>query len=128
MGGAFTAKDFRTWTGTVLAARALQELPRYHTKAEATRNIRRAVEAVSGLLGNTPAVCRTSYIHPAVTDGYLDGTLLRSSLTRVGRNGNGKASDLVKTEAAGVPAAGRVCQAACRLTSSWEFVWQTVVG
>jgi len=96
-GSGFTAKDFRTWTGTVLAARALQELPPYRTKAEATKNVKKAVEAVAGLLGNTPAVCRKSYIHPAVVEGYFDGRLARSSFARVGKNGQ-REDDLSKTE------------------------------
>jgi DNA topoisomerase-1 len=96
----FTAKDFRTWTGTVLAAHALRQLPPFKTKVEITRNIRKAVEAVGGVLGNTPTVCRNSYIHPAIVDGYMDGSLLRSSLTRVGRDGGAGMADLDKTEAA----------------------------
>ncbi|HVM45820.1 MAG TPA: DNA topoisomerase IB, partial [Candidatus Thermoplasmatota archaeon] len=60
----FTAKDFRTWAGTVLAAVALQEVATYETKAEAKRNVTAAIERVAKRLGNTPAVCRKCYVHP----------------------------------------------------------------
>jgi DNA topoisomerase I len=71
----FTAKDFRTWAGTVLAAWALSARPAARTKAEAKKNVLRAVEKVAGRLGNTVAVCRKCYVHPVVFDAYLDGTL-----------------------------------------------------
>jgi len=74
-GQAFTAKDFRTWAGTVLAAWALRDLPAVRTRAEAKKNVVRAVERVAGRLGNTVAICRKSYVHPVVFDAYLDGTL-----------------------------------------------------
>ena len=75
-GQAFTAKDFRTWAGTVLAAWALHELGDGRTKKEAKKNVLRAVERVAGRLGNTVAISRKSYVHPVVFDAYLDGTLL----------------------------------------------------
>ncbi len=71
-----TAKDFRTWAATNLAAMALRELERYDSAAAAKKNVLRAVESVAKLLGNTPSVCRKCYIHPAIFDGYLDGSLL----------------------------------------------------
>ncbi len=71
-----TAKDFRTWAATNLAAMALHELERYDSEAKNKKNVVQAVEAVAGLLGNTPSVCRKCYIHPAIFDGYLDGSLL----------------------------------------------------
>jgi len=74
-GSDVTAKDFRTWSATVLAATALREQSAAETMAAAKRNVVRAVEAVSGLLGNTPAVCRKSYIHPAILDCYMDRTM-----------------------------------------------------
>jgi len=76
-GEAFTAKDFRTWTGTVLAAMALQDYAIYDTQAQAKKNVVAAIEHVSKKLGNTPTVCRKSYIHPQVIDAYLDGSLIR---------------------------------------------------
>jgi DNA topoisomerase-1 len=71
-----TAKDFRTWAATNLAALALRELEVFDTAAKAKKNVLRAIEAVSGMLGNTPSICRKCYIHPAIFDGYLDGSLL----------------------------------------------------
>ena len=70
-----TAKDFRTWAGTVLAARALGELAPFVSKSLAKRNVVRAVEAVARKLGNTRAVCQKCYIHPATVKAYFDGTL-----------------------------------------------------
>jgi DNA topoisomerase-1 len=71
----FTAKDFRTWAGTVLTTTALRELETYSSQAEAKRNIVHAIEAVSKLLGNTRTVCRKSYIHPVIIDSYMDGSM-----------------------------------------------------
>jgi DNA topoisomerase-1 len=73
----YTAKDFRTWSGTVLAAMALQEFEKFDSEAQAKKNIVRAIEAVSEKLGNTPSVCRKCYVHPAVLDAYLEGTALQ---------------------------------------------------
>jgi len=72
----FTAKDFRTWAGTVLCATALEELKAAESHGLAKKNVLTAIEAVAGVLGNTRAVCRKSYIHPAVVDAYMDGTTL----------------------------------------------------
>jgi DNA topoisomerase-1 len=76
VGGDFTAKDFRTWAGTVLAARALQELGKFASKTEARRNLMEAVKSVAKMLGNTPAICRGSYIHPVILNAYLEGSLV----------------------------------------------------
>ncbi len=73
-----TAKDFRTWAGTHLAAMALRELAAPDGAAAAKSTIVRAVERVAKHLGNTTAVCRKCYIHPAIFEGYVDGTLLRA--------------------------------------------------
>jgi DNA topoisomerase-1 len=67
-----TAKDFRTWAGTVLCAIALREVEVCDSEAEAKRNVAQVVKAVSRQLGNTPAVCRACYIHPAVIDSYFE--------------------------------------------------------
>jgi DNA topoisomerase-1 len=75
-GEPFTAKDFRTWAGTVLASLALGEFESFDTEAAAKRNVTRAIEQVAAQLGNTAAVCRKSYIHPEVVACYLDGSLL----------------------------------------------------
>jgi DNA topoisomerase-1 len=77
----FTAKDFRTWFGTVLAARALREFRCAESMAASKRNVLRAIEAVAGVLGNTPAVCRKSYIHPAILECYMDRSM-ESKLAR----------------------------------------------
>jgi len=71
----FTAKDFRTWAGTVLAALTLRATPRFDSPAQGRRHVVRAVEQVARELGNTPAVCRKCYIHPTVIESYLDGRL-----------------------------------------------------
>ncbi|GJE56352.1 MULTISPECIES: DNA topoisomerase IB [Methylobacterium] len=72
----FTAKDFRTWAGTVLAALALKEFESFDSEAKAKRNVRDAIESVASRLGNTPTICRKCYIHPQVVDCYLEGALL----------------------------------------------------
>ena len=73
MGQDFTAKDFRTWAGTVLAAIALNAIGAFETKKQAKANIKDAISAVAKMLGNTPAICKKCYIHPAVLETYLDG-------------------------------------------------------
>jgi DNA topoisomerase I len=72
----FTAKDFRTWAGTVLAAIALNAVGAFDTKKQAKANIKDAVSAVAKVLGNTPAICRKCYVHPAVLESYLDGNAI----------------------------------------------------
>jgi DNA topoisomerase-1 len=75
----FTAKDFRTWAGTVLAARALREYEDHcESITKAKRNVAAAIGAVALQLGNTKAVCRKCYVHPEIVQAYLDGTLLNS--------------------------------------------------
>lgn len=71
-----TAKDFRTWAGTVLAAMALGELESFDSAAQAKRNLRAAIEKVAARLGNTSTVCRKCYIHPEVLNCYMDGNLV----------------------------------------------------
>jgi len=75
-GEEFSAKDFRTWAGTVLAAWALHERGPVVSKRQATRNVARAIESVAERLGNTPAVCRKCYVHPVIIDGYVEGWLV----------------------------------------------------
>ncbi|MBF0393231.1 MAG: DNA topoisomerase IB, partial [Alphaproteobacteria bacterium] len=75
MGEAFTAKDFRTWAATVLAAGDLCGETPPETRTEAKRRVKRTIDAVAARLGNTPAVCRKSYIHPEVLDAFADGRL-----------------------------------------------------
>ena len=71
-----TAKDFRTWHGTVLAALALNEFENFDSQAGAKRNIRDAIQKVAARLGNTPTICRKCYIHPEIFSTYVEGTLL----------------------------------------------------
>jgi DNA topoisomerase-1 len=78
----FTAKDFRTWAGTVLAAEALRELATFDSNAQAKRNIVSAVERVASRLGNTKAVCRKCYIHPEVFNAYLDQSMIAAATQR----------------------------------------------
>ena len=68
----FSAKDFRTWAGTVLTAIALNAQEQFETPKQAKSNINTAIKAVAKILGNTPAICRKCYIHPAVLENYLD--------------------------------------------------------
>ena len=99
-GWEFTAKDFRTWAGTVLAARALQEFESFDSQAQAKRNIVAAIESVSKRLGNTTAVCRKCYVHPAVLNAYLDGSLLETLRQRVEKEIAGSLAELPPEEAA----------------------------
>jgi len=74
-GAEYTAKDFRTWAGTMLAALALRAEPRPESAPGAKRSLAQALESVAERLGNTPAICRKCYVHPAVLDCYLEGSL-----------------------------------------------------
>ena len=82
-GSEFTAKDFRTWAATVLAIAALREVGCSASTRQAKEQARRAIDAVAAMLGNTPAVCRKSYIHPAIVDCYMDGVTLSAAAHRV---------------------------------------------
>ncbi len=93
----YTSKDFRTWAGTVLAAQMLHELDAFESDAQAKRNIVRAVESVAKRLGNTKAVCRKCYIHPAILDAYTDGSMLKVVADRA-RAATRKAGDLTAAE------------------------------
>jgi DNA topoisomerase I len=77
-GQEFTAKDFRTWAGTLLAVAALTELGKWSTQRQAKSNVLRAIDRVAEQLNNTRAVCRKYYVHPAVLDSYLAGTMLKA--------------------------------------------------
>jgi DNA topoisomerase-1 len=84
-GSDFTAKDFRTWAGTVLAAIALREFPAVTQQRQLRKNVLRATEAVARMLGNTPAVCRKCYVHPAIVESYLSGTTIAAIQGRMAR-------------------------------------------
>jgi DNA topoisomerase I len=96
----FTAKDFRTWSGTVLAALAFQEFQDVTNAVQAKRNVKTVVESVSKILGNTPSVCRKCYIHPEIINAYLEGTALNVVSQRIGENLNGSVRKLRPVEAA----------------------------
>ena len=87
-GGDFTAKDFRTWSATVLAAVAMaSSFPQARSRTARTRAISRAVKEVAHYMGNTPAVCRASYIDPRIFDRYRSGLTVAAALTRLGEVG-----------------------------------------
>ena len=73
---AISAKDFRTWAGTVLAAVALAEVDAANFEAAAKQNIRQAIKRVAISLGNSPTICRKCYIHPEILCGYLEGDIV----------------------------------------------------
>ncbi len=77
-GQEFTAKDFRTWAGTILAARALAECDAAASPKQTKKNITQVIKCVSSALGNTPAICRKCYVHPAILEAYTAGTLLEA--------------------------------------------------
>ena len=72
----FTAKDFRTWAGTLLTAIELNELGEFESEKQAQKNVVKAIKNVAKQLGNRPATCRNYYVHPAVVEAYYDGSLL----------------------------------------------------
>jgi DNA topoisomerase I len=85
-GGDFTAKDFRTWSATVLASVALaSSFPQARSKTARAKAITRAVKEVAHYLGNTPAVCRASYIDPRVFDRYRSGLTIAGALDQLGQ-------------------------------------------
>ncbi len=96
----FTAKDFRTWAGTVMAALALEEYASFDSQAQCRKNIVRAIEDVSRQLGNTPAICRKCYVHPAVVDAYTDGMTLGTFQPRTRRVPTGRPGGLRPEEGA----------------------------
>ena len=96
----FTAKDFRTWAGTVLVALALNLQDAFQTKKQAKANVKDAISAVSKILGNTPAVCRKCYVHPAVLESYLDGDLLEGLKVKTKQGIEEKSGDLRENEMA----------------------------
>ena len=99
-GDEFTAKDFRTWAGTVAAAMALQEFLEIDDDAGRKKAVVRAIEGVAEQLGNTPSVCRACYVHPEVIERYLDGTMI-DALSRRAR-GAGRGGHALRREEAAV--------------------------
>jgi DNA topoisomerase I len=96
----FTAKDFRTWAGTVLGAMALQAQDAFENKTQAKKNVKHAISAVAKILGNTPAVCRKCYVHPAVLETYLDGDLIEGLKQQTEKTLSESLPDLRSDEAA----------------------------
>jgi DNA topoisomerase-1 len=82
----FSAKDFRTWGGTLLAARELRQLPPPKSAREAKKVTTQVIQRVASMLGNRPATCRKYYVHPAVLEAYADGSLFEA-VARVRREG-----------------------------------------
>ena len=99
-GQEFTAKDFRTWAGTIAASMALQDFLEIDDDAGRKKAIIGAIEKVAGQLGNTPAVCRACYVHPDVLDSYLDGTLVDALAERA--RGAGRGAHALRPEEAAV--------------------------
>lgn len=83
-GSDITAKDFRTWGGTVLAAAELSAFPPADTSTLAKANVKAAIEQVAGSLGNTPTICRKCYVHPELIETYLDGAFKLGKSKRAG--------------------------------------------
>ncbi len=74
---AFTAKDFRTWGGTVIVLHSLRELGDFDHETQARKQVAQAIRVAADHLGNTPAICRKCYVHPGIVTSYMDGSLLR---------------------------------------------------
>ncbi|HEX8712494.1 MAG TPA: DNA topoisomerase IB [Terracidiphilus sp.] len=87
-GGDFTAKDFRTWAGTVLTSMALREFEPFDSEAQAKKNVVQAIKDVARRLGNTPAVCRKCYLHPGVLECYMAGALVPAKRKRPDESSN----------------------------------------
>jgi len=96
----FTAKDFRTWAGTVLATIALSATGAFETKKQAKANLKQAIGAVAKILGNTPAVCRQCYIHPAVLEAYLNGNAINDFKPNTQEEFEKQGIDLASAQAA----------------------------
>jgi DNA topoisomerase-1 len=96
----FTAKDIRTWAGTVLAAIALNAAGAFETKKQAKANIKNAIGAVAKILGNTPAICQKCYIDPVVLESYLDGDIIEGLKRKPDEALESEAVDLRASEVA----------------------------
>ena len=96
----FTAKDFRTWAGTVLACMTLREFDAFESDTQAKKNVVQAIKSVAERLGNTPSVCRKCYVHPAVLECYLSGALIEMVKQRVESESDEQADALRQEELA----------------------------
>jgi DNA topoisomerase-1 len=99
-GEEFTAKDFRTWAGTVLTAMALNAQGPAENETQAKKNIKDAIAAVAKILGNTPTVCRKCYVHPVVLESYLDGDMIEGLKQKTEETLSENLEDLRAEEAA----------------------------
>jgi DNA topoisomerase-1 len=99
-GQEFTAKDFRTWAGTVLACSLLREFEPAESDTQAKKNIVAAIKSVAERLGNTPSVCRKCYVHPTVLESYLTGSMLKILERQVEREVDKNLRELRKEELA----------------------------
>ena len=99
-GQEFTAKDFRTWAGTVLAAVALSAVGAFENKSHAKKQVTTAIKAVAKILGNTPAVCRKCYVHPVVLQTYLNGAMIEGLKRKTEQALANNVPDLQSVEAA----------------------------
>jgi DNA topoisomerase I len=99
-GQSFTAKDFRTWAGSVLACELLYDFEEFQSETQAKRNVVQAIKSVAARLGNTPSVCRKCYIHPAVLDSYMSGAMLEKVKRRVHEEAPNASEDLQHQELA----------------------------
>lgn len=99
-GQEFTAKDFRTWAGTTVAALALREFGTFDTQTQAKKNVVQAIEMAAKRLGNTPAICRKCYVHPAVIESYMDGSMIDALKQRAEEELTESLHDLSPEEAA----------------------------
>jgi DNA topoisomerase-1 len=125
-----SAKDFRTWAATVLAFRALCALDEAASQGEAKRNVVAVVKAVATQLGNTPAVCRKAYIHPAVLDAYVEGTLVEREAARIaadvaasGGGGQVAATPYARERAADADRPDAATRAAAALAATTPHGW-----
>ncbi len=110
----FTAKDFRTWIGTVLAATAFQEFEGATSDRQARKNVNVVIESVAKVLGNTPAVCRKAYVHPEIIQSYLEGQTIETLKQRVAEETAQPLTRLKPTESAVLVLLRRRLQAAAR--------------
>jgi DNA topoisomerase-1 len=102
-----SAKDFRTWAGTVLAAVTLHEMAAIDGHAVTKKNVRRAIETVAARLGNTATICRKCYVHPHILDTYLEGQLVLNLARRVETTLGERLEHLSAEEAAVMAVLGR---------------------
>jgi DNA topoisomerase-1 len=110
----FTAKDFRTWIGTVLAATAFQEFEGATSDRQARKNVNLVIESVAKVLGNTPAVCRKAYVHPEIIQSYLEGKTIETLKQRVAEETAKPLTRLKPAESAVLVLLHRRLQAAAR--------------